>query len=68
MAIDNAKRRFDIDLVKEIDDIKKYANVIENRLYDDCTPENLIKDNMRYMELADKHNLPYILINDKYCI
>lgn len=50
------------------DDIIKYANVIENRLYDDCTPENLIKDNMRYMELADKHNLPYILINDKYCI
>ena len=48
------------------DDILGYANVIEKRLCDDCTKEGLINDNMRYMELADKHNLPYILINDMY--
>ena len=49
------------------DDIKKYANVIENRLDDsDFTIENAIKENTQILELAKKHKANYILIDDKY--
>ena len=48
-------------------DIKKYASVIENRLDDeDCTLESVLEDNSRYLELAQKHKVNYILIGDKY--
>lgn len=47
-------------------DIKKYANVIENRLDDDCTLEDLLEDNAKNLELAKKHKSNYILIDDKY--
>ena len=48
-------------------DIKKYASVIENRLDDEsCTVESVLKDNARYLELAQKHKVNYILIDDKY--
>ena len=51
------------------DDIKKYANVIEKRLYDeDFTKENAIKDNAQIAELAAKYNVNCILIDDKYQI
>lgn len=49
------------------DDIKKYASVIENRGDDeDCTLENVLKDNAQVLELAQKHNVDYVLIDDKY--
>ena len=49
------------------DDIKKYANVIENRLDDtDFTMESAINDNAQVLALAKKHNVNYILIDDKY--
>ena len=48
------------------DDIKKYENVIEHRLCDDCAIETLIKDNLTVLELAKVHNVNYILIDDKY--
>ena len=49
------------------DDIKKYANVIENRLDDsDFTIKNAIKENAHILELAKKHKVNYILIDDKY--
>ena len=48
-------------------DIKKYANVIENRLDDEwCTMESVLADNAEMLELAQKHNVNYILIEDKY--
>ena len=48
-------------------DIKKYANVIENRLDDEwCTMESVLVDNAEKLELAQKHNVNYILIEDKY--
>ena len=48
-------------------DIKKYANVIESRLDDDwCTPENVLADNAQVLELAQKHNVNYLLIDDTY--
>ena len=48
-------------------DVKKYASVIENRLDDEgCTVESVLEDNARYLELAQKHNVNYLLIDDKY--
>ena len=48
-------------------DIKKYANVIENRLDDEwCTIETVLTDNAEVLSLAQKHNVNYILIEDKY--
>ena len=49
------------------DDIKIYANIIENRLDDtDFTMESAINDNAQVLALAKKHNVNYILIDDKY--
>ncbi len=48
-------------------DIKKYANIIESRLDDEwCTIENILADNAEMLCLAQKHNVNYILIEDKY--
>ena len=48
-------------------DIKKYANVIENRLDDEwCTLENVLEDNAKVLSLAQKYNVNYILIDDQY--
>lgn len=48
------------------DDIKSYANVIENRLDDDCAAEGVIEDNKRFFESAKKYNVNYIFIDDRY--
>ena len=49
------------------DDIKKYANVIENRLDDSwCTMESVLEDNREVLELAQMHDVSYILIDDQY--
>ena len=48
-------------------DIKKYANVIENRLDDEwCTIDTVLADNAKILSLVQKHNLNHILIEDKY--
>ena len=48
-------------------DIKKYANVIENRLDDEwCTIESVLTDNAEILALAKKHNVNFILIDDQY--
>ena len=48
-------------------DIKKYANVIENRLDDElCTMEIVLSENAQMLEFAKKYNVNYILIDDKY--
>lgn len=50
-------------------DIKKYANVIENRLDDEwCTIESLLADNAELLSLAQKHNVNYVLVDDEYKI
>ena len=49
------------------EDIKKYANVIENRLFDDdLTKEDLISDNKNFQNMCKSNGLPYILIDEKY--
>ncbi|MBQ6950726.1 MAG: adenylate kinase [Clostridia bacterium] len=48
-------------------DIKRYANVIENRLDDEwCTVESVLADNAEVLSLAQKHNVNYVLIEDNY--
>ncbi|MBR3824362.1 MAG: adenylate kinase [Lachnospiraceae bacterium] len=48
-------------------DIKKYANVVENRLDDEwCTLESVLEDNAEILVLAKKYKVKYILIDDKY--
>ena len=50
------------------DDIQKYANTIEQRLADDCTLEELLQDNKQQLDLAQKYNANYILIDEQYPI
>lgn len=48
-------------------DIKKYANVVENRLDDaGCTLESVLKDNAEMLRLAREYKVNYLLIDDKY--
>jgi len=48
-------------------DVKKYSSAIENRLDDEwCTLESVLRDNARFLELAQKFGVNYILIDDKY--
>lgn len=48
-------------------DIKKYANVIENRLDDEwCTAERVLAENAEFLKRARLNNVNYILIDDKY--
>ena len=49
-------------------DIRQYANVIENRLCDDLTLEQVIADNARMHDGALEHGLNILLIDDKYDI
>ena len=50
-------------------DIKKYANIIENRLDDEyCTLNLVLEDNASFLEQCKKHNANYILIDDTYQI
>ena len=51
---------------KHFDDIKKYANVIENRLYNSCTMESVLADNKAMLGLAQKYNVNYLLIDKEY--
>lgn len=49
------------------DNIKKYASVIESRLDDEwCTMESILEDNVQFLKLAEKYNVKYVLIDDKY--
>ena len=52
---------------KHFVDIKKYANIIENRLDDEwCTIENVLEDNAKILELAQNNKVNYIMIDDRY--
>jgi 2-phosphoglycerate kinase len=47
-------------------DIKRYENVIENRITDDISMEELISDNKKVFREALKHNQECIVIDSKY--
>ena len=50
-------------------DIKEYANVVENRIYDSyCTMESVIEDNANFLDKAKKFGVDYVLIDNEYDI
>lgn len=52
---------------KHFDDIKVFANIIENRGNDsDLTIEEILTDNRKNLESCKKHNCNYILIDKDY--
>lgn len=52
---------------KHFDDIKGFANIIENRSDDaDLTIEEILTDNRKNLESCKKHNCNYILIDKDY--
>ncbi len=54
---------------KHFNDIKRYANAIENRLDDeDCTLERVLEDNAQVLEHAQKSGINYLLIDNEYKI
>lgn len=51
------------------DDIKKYANIVENRMDDgDCTIENVLQDNAQVLEQCQKYRIDYVFIDEEYKI
>lgn len=49
------------------EDIKEYANVVEQRLDDkDCSMENVLRDNAKMLEQCQKYKVNYILIENEY--
>ncbi len=51
------------------ENIRKYASIIENRGNDDeCTPESVLRDNMKYLEMCKRYNDNYFLIDAEYDI
>lgn len=47
-------------------DIKAYENVIEKRLYDDITIEDILSDNAAVLAQAQEYGNNYILIDENY--
>ncbi len=50
------------------EDVKRFANVIERRVDDDCTLEGLLADNRAVWEAAKRHGVNCVLIEDAYRI
>ncbi|MBR2151737.1 MAG: adenylate kinase [Clostridia bacterium] len=50
------------------ENIKKFANIIENRMYDDITIESVIRDNNYYLTNAKLYNQNIVLIEEKYAV
>ena len=50
-------------------DIKRYANVMEQRLDDsNCTVETLIHDNTEILKMCQLYGADYLLIDSDYCV
>ena len=48
-------------------DVKKFANVIEQRMDDTyCTKQTVLKDNAYYLDMCRKYGCNYILIDREY--
>lgn len=49
------------------DNIKKYASAVESRFDDEwCTMESVLEENAKFLKLAEKYNVKYMQIDDKY--
>lgn len=57
------------DYIKNhFEDVKKYANVIEHRIDDDCTMDSVLEDNAKTLKLAKEYGVNYVLIDGEYKI
>lgn len=51
------------------DDIKKYANVIEQRLDDDyCTVDYVLSENRKVLDQCRKYNADYVYVDEDYTL
>ena len=48
------------------EDIMAHANVIEHRLQDESTLEEILADNAQFLALAQKNGVHYVLVRDDY--
>lgn len=56
-------------IMNHFSDIKKYANVVESRIGDeDCTIENVRRDNAEILKQCQDYKADYLLIDDEYHI
>ena len=55
-------------ILNNLDNIKKYANIIEDRLTNDLNIQELIEDNQYNLDQSKKYNNNYILIDKEYTI
>lgn len=54
-------------IINHFCDIKKYASVVENRGDDeDCTIENVLRDNAKILEQCHNYKVNYLLIDMEY--
>ena len=54
---------------EHFNDIKKYANVVENRIDDEgCTLETVLRDNAKMLEHCKANKVNYVLIDEVYQI
>lgn len=53
-------------ILNHFEDIKKWENIIENRLVCDVTIDSLLEDNEKIFTLANEHKVNYVLIDNKY--
>ena len=52
---------------EHFDEIRRFANVIEERLCDEaCTPEEVRRDNARMFKQCVRYGAKYILIDKEY--
>ncbi len=47
------------------DDIRRYANVVERRVDDDCTLETLLRSNAQALKNCRQYQVDYLLINEE---
>ena len=58
---------YKIKIKNHFSDIKRYANVIENRIDDEwCTLKAVLADNAKMLADAKKYKVNYVLIDDEY--
>ena len=48
------------------EDVKAFANIVENRIEDDISIEGVLKDNARFLEESKKYGNRYLLIDGEY--
>ena len=64
--IEDIKDYFKNYIKNNFQNIRKYENVIEKRLCDDCTLDDVLEGNKQVRLICEEYNLDYILIDKEY--